>query len=105
MFLIKEINLLLLNFYGTILYKIFSMAYVLYKFYGWLVVPFLIHPPVFPFKAFLGLSVIITLIIGTQDSSFETVGGNNIEKETNWIATILYPWLMFVMGYVLHLFI
>jgi len=105
MFLIKEITVQLLDFYGTILYKIFSMAFVLYKFYRWLVAPFLVHPPAFPFKAFLGLSVIITLIIGTQDSALETVNSKEIEKETNWPAIILYPWLMFLIGYIIHLFI
>jgi len=106
MFPIKEIVKELSEFYGSILYKTLSMSFVLYKFYQWFVTPFLGgHSPILHYKIFLGISLIITLIIGAQDSAFETVDGKDIEKKTNWVALILFPWLIFSTGWVIQLFI
>jgi hypothetical protein len=100
--LIKDISRELAMVIATVLYQTGVTGFILYKFYYWFVVNMLPHPPVYKYAQFLGIALILKFIVGPEDAAIETIGDLTIEKNFNWPAFFLYSWIIFLVGWLIH---
>ena len=87
-----------------ILYSSFSRGWVLYKFYYWFALPVFDTLPRIGFLEAVGLMFLVNL---THNSSSDEkyLGDRKIESKTNWIAEVIKPWIVLVIGWFVHLFL
>jgi len=79
---------------------IFAMSFVLYKFIGWFINPIFIDLPLVSYIQSIGLILLSKLILAK-------VPENKLEVSTidTSIAVIIAPWMLLLIGFIVHLFI
>lgn len=82
-------------------YDTLAWGLVLYKFWGWFVIPVFVELPVISFVQALGLM----FVIGLFKSNFTGENLKDEYKKNKWNSTIvvlLYPWVAFFFGYLAY---
>jgi len=80
---------------GMFVYHTLSWGLVLFKFWGWFVLPVFTTLPVITFAQAIGLMFVIGLFTGTS----EIIKKEYKEEWSVWIG-LAYPWLTLIFGWI-----
>ncbi len=102
-----EIILLLGYIFGftlLLLYGSFVKGFIVYKFWYWFLLPAFPTVPHISYIHAVGLSLLLVLF-HQVDSTKKSIVGNEIVTKPDYGLGLIYPWLVLLMGWVVHLFI
>jgi|SRR6187551_1790789 len=78
---------------------------MVYKFYNWLALPIFNGLPSITYMQAIGLSLLLSLFRNIPSMDEYYYKGNKIEKKTTWWTAVLFPIVVFGIGYIIHLII
>lgn len=90
---------------GLIIYNAFAWGFVLYKFYYWFLIPVFPELPPIDFYEAVGLMICVGLFDRQNPTDYKTSDGVKIEKDENWVVSILTPWIVLLVVMFVRLFI
>jgi len=80
------------------IYSSFSWGFVVYKFWGWFLLPVFPQLPHITFWQAVGLSFVISLFKGTQTS----IKSEYKEANSDLCKTIITPWVTLIIAYFIY---
>lgn len=89
---------------GLFVYATAVRGLIIYKFWYWFVLPVFTTLPVITFYEALGFAFVISLFRSSYTTPKQTIGGKKIESEKDYSGLFL-PWIVLLLGYLVHLFI
>jgi hypothetical protein len=85
-----------------VLYSTFSWGYVAVIFWSWFIIPLFPNLPLFTWFQFAGIMFMIGCFIRP---SYKTVKKEYKDEVTEWVSTIISPWLTLLGGWIFYKFI
>lgn len=105
---VKQAGLILLGTLAGIaillIYSAFAWGFVLYKLYGWFLMPVFTTLPVITFTQAVGIMLFLRLFKST-DSKEKKIGDQKIKSETNWGLALSAPWIVLAITAFIKLFL
>ena len=94
------ITILLIGIFivGATIYSSLSWGFVMFKFYGWFLLPIFINLPEITYTQAVGLALFSTLLHSHYSDSIKD---DYISKTKQW-ASFITPWLVLLMGYIIY---
>ena len=89
---------------GLLIYGSFVWGFVCMKFYYWFVLPVFPDLPHITFYHAVGLFIFIGLF-RIHESKTKTLDGAEIKEETNWVLSLILPWVVLGAAYLIKVII
>ena len=85
-------------------YSAFTWGYILFRYSEWFIAPVFTSFPVVSYVQCIGLMFVIGLFKSHNTNKY-TYEGIEIKSESNYGVYFIAPWVILLLGYIVHIFV